>query len=68
MAQTNTPPLSLLHKKKKTSECDYYSKFVLWFLVIPLLALFTAIRSIYGGFKAFAFQPLHFEYSNMDRN
>ncbi len=51
----------------KTGGCWYYFKFILWFILIPLLTLITVIVFIFQVFTTFLFQPLHFEYANMNR-
>jgi len=52
---------------KLATGCWYYIKFLLWFVLIPVLTLIALIRTLYKVFKTFFFQPLHFEYKNMDR-
>lgn len=60
-------PLNNTISKPKTGGCWYFFKFVLWFLLIPLLTFIVVVISIFNVFKTFMFTPLHFEYSNMNR-
>jgi len=55
-------------KAKLTQGCWYYFKFVLWFLLIPILTLLAVITMVFNVFSTFVFQPIHFQYRNMDRN
>ncbi len=52
---------------KLATGCWYYTKFVLWFILIPFLTVAALVRALYKVFAIFCFQPVHFEYKNMDR-
>ena len=61
-------PKSAQSRAKLTKGCFYYFKFIIWFALLPLLTFFALICMVFGGFKTFVFQPIHFEFSNMNRN
>ncbi len=61
-------PKSAQSKAKLTQGCFYYFKFIVWFILIPLLTFLALITMVFGGFCTFVFQPIHFEFKNMDRN
>lgn len=65
------PKISLLSSQKQpklATGCWYYTKFIIWFILIPILTLVAIVRSLFKIFQTFMFQPVHFEYSNMDRD
>lgn len=52
---------------KPTGGCWYHFKFFLWLILMPVLTILAVMSSIYGAFKTFIYQPIHFEFSNMNR-
>jgi hypothetical protein len=65
------PKISLLSSQKTpklAGGCWYYTKFILWFILIPILTLIAIVRSLFKVFQTFMFQPVHFEFSNMNRD